>query len=75
MTKLRLSRRHARRANPITPDPSTPPRPVRLPVTPRPGRPPGNPLGDEPPRRARPEATGELLQFPRRDPDPPPLAA
>jgi hypothetical protein len=75
MTKLRLSPRHARPANPSTPDPSTPPRPMRLLVTPRPGRPPGKPLADELPRRAGPEATGELLQFPRRDPDPPPLAA
>jgi hypothetical protein len=69
MTKIRL-RPHARPANP-----STPPQPMRLAVAPREDRQPGNSLADELPRRAGPEVTGELLQFPRRDPDPPPLAA
>jgi len=69
MTKIRL-RPHARPANP-----HTPPQPLRLAVAPREGRQPGNPLADELPRRTESEPTGELLQFPRRDPDPPPLAA
>jgi hypothetical protein len=70
MTQIRV-RRQTRRANP-----STPPQPLRLPVgSERRGRPPGNPLADELPRRTESEPTGELLQFPRRDPDPPPLAA
>jgi len=70
MTQIRSSRRHARPANH-----STQPVPLPVPTRERRGRPPGNPLADELPRRTESEPTGELLQFPRRDPDPPPLAA
>jgi hypothetical protein len=70
MTKIRVLR-HAQRDNPIP----LPPPVSLLAARARRGGPSGAPIADQLPRRAAAEQTGELVQFPRRDPDPPPLVA
>jgi hypothetical protein len=59
--------RRERRANR-----SIQPKPVPLPVR---ERTPASPAGDQPASRDRLEPAGKVVQFPRRDPNPPPIAA
>lgn len=71
MTKLR-ARRRPQRVTPTTVHTPT----LRLLALCAPaGQPSAQAIADQSPRRAASEPAGELLQFPRRDPDPPPIAA